>query len=83
MIFYNNRYRGPYEYDKFMLNILALHNMLESLKTIEIQGTAEDIITLKSVHSEINDIFTIFTGNKGISENAFLLAIKEKECINR
>lgn len=26
MILYNIRYRGPYEYDKFILNILQLNN---------------------------------------------------------
>ena len=43
MIIYNNRYRGPYEYDKFALNILSLHNMVEELKTYEFENTNENI----------------------------------------
>ncbi len=29
MIYYNMRYRGPYEYDKFTLNILNYSNFVE------------------------------------------------------
>ena len=28
MIFYNFRYRGPYEYDKYVLNVLQYSNMV-------------------------------------------------------
>lgn len=32
MIRYNMRYRGPYEHDKFALNILQYHNMITNFK---------------------------------------------------
>lgn len=32
MILYNLRYNGPYEYDKFILNICQLYNMVEDEK---------------------------------------------------
>lgn len=32
MILYNMRYRGPYEYDKFILNIFQYHNEILRLE---------------------------------------------------
>ena len=32
MILYNLRYNGPYEYDKFILNICQLYNLVEDEK---------------------------------------------------
>ena len=32
MIFYNMRYRGPYEYDKFILNIFQYCNLINDIK---------------------------------------------------
>ena len=37
MIVYNMRYRGPYEYDKLVLNIFQYHNLVLRLKQ-EMQG---------------------------------------------
>ena len=35
MIVYNMRYRGPYEYDKFILNVFQFHNeMIDLEKTV-------------------------------------------------
>ena len=79
MIMYNNRYRGPYEYDKFMFNILSLHNVLESLETVEIRGTVAEITTLKTISEEVNKVFEKI---RNVNEEAFILAIKERECIN-
>lgn len=32
MIIYNMRYRGPYEYDKFLQNVFQYHNIIQSVK---------------------------------------------------
>lgn len=32
MIVYNMRYRGPYEYDKFILNVFQFHNEMIDLE---------------------------------------------------
>ena len=32
MIVYNLRYNGPYEYDKFILNVFQLYNIVEEEK---------------------------------------------------
>lgn len=37
MIVYNMRYRGPYEYDKLILNVFQFHNLILRLKQ-EMQG---------------------------------------------
>lgn len=83
MIIYNNRYRGPHEYDKFALNILSFHNIVESIKTSEVDGIADDIMTLKSIQEDVNSAFDIYNKNNGLCESVYLLTIKERECINR
>ena len=83
MIIYNNRYRGPHEYDKFALNILSFHNAVESIRTSEVNGIADDMLTLKSIHEDVNSVFDIYSKNNGLCENIFLLTIKERECIKR
>jgi len=82
MITYNHKYRGPFEYDKFVLNILSFHNIIENLETLEVRGTNEEINSLLSAHNEIKDIFEFFTGDDGICERSFLLALQERKCIS-
>ena len=38
MIRYNYRYRGPYEYDKFILNTLQLYNEVDRLEDKLVKG---------------------------------------------
>ena len=41
MIVYNMRYRGPYEYDKFILNVFQFHNeMIDLEKTVNSDYTS-------------------------------------------
>ena len=41
MIVYNMRYRGPYEYDKFILNVFQFHNeMIDLEKTVNSDNTS-------------------------------------------
>lgn len=69
MIFYNMRYRGPYEYDKFSLNILQLNNMVvEYLEDLE---NEESYKNLNAIHKNINNIFNEYTGAGGISEKLY------------
>lgn len=39
MIRYNYRYRGPYEYDKFILNTLQLYNEVDRLEDKLTEGS--------------------------------------------
>lgn len=47
MITYNMRYRGPYEYDKFALNILQYINLVKDI-TSSINKNAENNLVSKS-----------------------------------
>lgn len=47
MITYNMRYRGPYEYDKFALNILQYINLIKDI-TSSVNKNAENNLVSKS-----------------------------------
>lgn len=69
MIFYNMRYRGAYEYDKYSLNILQLSNMVnEYLDDLENETSFKN---LKALHQDINRIYEEYTGVGGISEKLY------------
>ena len=61
MIFYNNRYRGPFEYDKFALNILSFHNIINELETLELKGTKKEFNSLKEIKDNIDIFFEEYT----------------------
>lgn len=73
MILYNIRYRGPYEYDKFILNIFQLNNEIKRLQK-EFNDTSLSQLLLKQ--KELNDIFNELT--KEDNELDKLLSIKER-----
>ena len=73
MILYNIRYRGPYEYDKFILNIFQLNNEIKRLQK-EFNDTSLSQLLLKQ--KELNDIFNELT--KEDNELDRLLSIKER-----
>lgn len=47
MITYNMRYRGPYEYDKFALNILQYINLVKDIAS-SVNKNAENNLVSKS-----------------------------------
>lgn len=47
MIIYNMRYRGPYEYDKFALNILQYINLVKDISS-SVNKNAENNLVSKS-----------------------------------
>ena len=65
MIYYNMRYRGPYEYDKFTLNILNYINFVNDYindmenyeyscpKSLESDG----FVTLKQFQNQVDEAF--------------------------
>ena len=73
MILYYIRYRGPYEYDKFILNIFQLNNEIKRLQK-EFNDTSLSQLLLKQ--KELNDIFNELT--KEDNELDRLLSIKER-----
>ena len=56
MIKYNNRYRGPYEYDKFVLNIMNLYNAVKLCYINELNNNS-DFKSLANINNNINSIY--------------------------
>lgn len=77
MIHYNMRYRGQYEYDKFILNVLQYANVAEDFtsETEEIQ----EYETLKELHCTITDLYNQSTKEYGTSEKCYKRLIMFKE----
>ena len=65
MIYYNMRYRGPYEYDKFTLNILNYINYVNDY-IYDMNNTSEEFNTLKKMQDEIDDAFETMTKNSEV-----------------
>jgi hypothetical protein len=59
------RYRGPYEYDKFTLNILNYINYVNDY-IYDMNNTSEEFNTLKKMQDEIDDAFETMTKNSEI-----------------
>lgn len=45
MITYNMRYRGPYEYDKFALNILQYINLVKDITSSVNKNTENNLVS--------------------------------------
>lgn len=71
MILYNFRHRGPYEYDKFVLNILQLHNEIVLLEQRLAEGSASQLATTVQ---EFSTVFNTLTGDESLSQEMLLLA---------
>lgn len=56
MIYYNMRYRGPYEYDKFTLNILNYINYVNDY-VYDMNNTSEEYNTFKQLVDDVDDAF--------------------------
>lgn len=54
MILYNMRYRGPYEYDKTVLNVFQFHNEILSM-TKELEKQNEQ--NIKLIQGKIEALF--------------------------
>ena len=57
MILYNMRNRGPYEYDKFVLNVLQLYNAINLAEINELKLTNEQIKSLSEIQELINNYY--------------------------
>jgi len=54
MILYNLRYRGPYEYDKFILNTMQLSN---ETKRMEKQLKQKELYSLQQSKKKLDEYF--------------------------
>lgn len=68
MIHYNMRYRGTYEYDKFVLNILQMHN--EYIDYLDDIFNNEDVNTLKDLYTKVQLLYDNYNNN-GLCENVY------------
>ena len=80
MILYNMRHRGPYEYDKFTLNVLQISNAVTLSELQELTVNSNNKNNLLEIQKKINEVYTSLVGNDdviGLTEkiyiNSFLL----------
>lgn len=75
MILYNMRHRGPYEYDKFTLNILQISNAVTLSELQELTVNSKNKNNLLEIQKKINDVYTSLVGNDdviGLTEKIYL-----------
>lgn len=70
MIFYNMRYRGPYELDKFSLNIFNFTNYVNDY-IYDMNNTSESYRTLKDLSDEIDKMFYNTVGDYQLSDQIY------------
>ena len=70
MIFYNMRYRGPYELDKFSLNIFNYVNYVNDY-IYDINNTSEEYLTLKDLQEKIDEVFYDTVGDYQLSDQIY------------
>lgn len=69
MINYNIRYRGPYEYDKFILNIFQYSNAIYDFEyDLSNKGAYTTINKLKDT---VDALFDQITQEKGFSDQVY------------
>jgi energy-converting hydrogenase A subunit M len=75
------RERGPYEYDKFVLNILQLYNAINLAEIHEMTENTKDMSSLIDLSNSIDSLYEKLIGNKneiGLTENVFTKFYKYK-----
>lgn len=70
MILYNMRYRGPFEYDKFVLNIFQISNETKSLTK---KFNSNEIDSIKKICTLINDKYEKLTQENSDSMKLLLI----------
>ena len=68
------RYRGPYEYDKFVLNIMQFVNETKRLKG-ELGDTT--LAELKSMQKQLMEIIDKETGEQSVGHELLALRIQQ------
>jgi len=76
MIRYNLRYRGPFEYEKFILNIFQLSNEIKYLNN-EIE--TGELNLLSSDNNDLSKLFEELTGEDGLMNKMLKLTLSMEE----
>lgn len=72
MIYYNMRYRGPYEYDKFTLNILNYINYVNDY-IYDMNNLSEEYETFKKLQEDVDEAFNKALGHSEKIYKHFIL----------
>ena len=75
MILYNMRYRGPFEYDKFVLNIFQIHN---EVKMLVRKFNENEEGNLLDIYKDINQIYESLTDKDSDGTKILLMEQKYK-----
>lgn len=75
MILYNMRYRGPFEYDKFVLNIFQIHN---EVKMLVRKFNENEEGNLLDIYKDINQIYESLTDKDSDGMKILLMEHKYK-----
>lgn len=75
MILYNMRYRGPFEYDKFVLNIFQIHNEVKMLVRKFNKNEEGNLI---DIYKDINQIYESLTDKDNDGMKILLMEHKYK-----
>lgn len=75
MILYNMRYRGPFEYDKFVLNIFQIHNEVRMLVRKFSENEEDNLI---DVSKDIDQIYESLTNENSSGMKILLMEHKYK-----
>ena len=73
MIKYNLRYRGPFEYDKLILNILQFSNEVKLLKN-NLNATGKD--SLDEYYAAVDNIYNALVSESNIMSELLKIKIK-------
>lgn len=73
MIKYNLRYRGPFEYDKLILNILQFSNEVKLLKN-NLNATGKD--SLDEYYAAVDNIYNALVSENNIMSELLKIKIK-------
>lgn len=63
MIVYNMRYRGPLEYDKFVLNTFQFHNEVNGVLIKEFENS-ENVRSFKSIQNNLDNLIANYIGRE-------------------
>ena len=76
VILYNYRYRGPYEYDKFVYNIFQIANETQRMEEKLINGSEKELDILLE---QLNEIIEKLTGPDSDLHSMYLHALHYEE----
>lgn len=81
MIIYNMRNRGPYEYDKFVLNILQIHNAVTLSEINELNELYNENDNLLAINKRANELYEKIQGTEkeeGLAEQLYKMSFTLK-----